>query len=169
MPTVTLARSPGFRVMVLPRSAKVSFVAAGPTAWKTTSPPEPTKLPKWVAGVPERVHQPVEAFVPFTTFSRRSVTYVVPAAPLLRPTVTPSDVVPQGLRVEAPDEVNPSVTPTGTPSVIAISTPIRVLESRFTSTHCPHSRDLFTQLLYVLLAASTTSSTYLVMEYVCRA
>ena len=161
-PMVTLATAPGLRTMVLPRPAKVSFVAAGPTERKTAL----SGTPNCVAGVPEIVHQPVEAFVPFTWLVMRSVTYSVPAAPLLRPSEVASAEAPHGGIAEAPDDANPIVAPTGTPSVIAISAPSRVLESRFTSTYCPQSRDLFTQLPVRILSlraprtAFSSKSTY---------
>ena len=116
------------------------------------------------------VHQPVEVLVPFTWLVMRSVTYSVPAAPLLRPSEVASDEAPQGARVEAPDDANPSVAPTGTPSVVAISTPSRVLEIRFTTTYCPSRRELFTKLTFRILSPrkprmafspeSTNRSTY---------
>jgi hypothetical protein len=66
--------------------------------------------------------------------------------------VNPSELMPQGLRVEAPDGANPRVALTGTLSAVATSTPSRVLESRFTSTYCSYSRDLFTQQTVFILS-----------------
>jgi hypothetical protein len=136
-PTVTLATAPDFRVMVLPRPERVSFVATGPMPTNRA-----LALPNRVVGVPESVHRPVDAFVPFTWLVMRSVTYVVPAAALLRPTEGMSAVAPHGASVAAPDDANSSEALTGTASIVATIAPSRVLQSRITLANVLSARKL---------------------------
>jgi hypothetical protein len=72
----------------------------------------------------------------------RSVTYVVPAAALLRPTEGMSAVELHGASVAAPDDANSSEALTGTASIVATITPSGVLQSRITLANVLSARNL---------------------------
>ena len=69
MPIVTLAINPDFNRTVLPRPTIISFAEAGPMALKRSRPPDVTKLPNWVAGIPESVHECKERFLTVKSIS----------------------------------------------------------------------------------------------------